>query len=317
MFSFRPLAALARSIAPLCLVVAPLVSACGAFLPQGPTMAQVDQAYGAGNRAQLQSWCDDIRARSQSLSRSASNDDVRAAGAAACQRAEALQEAGQAQQYLSSLNCDNAVESFEAFARGAAERDTQEAFAASGRTLAGCGRFDVLFGRLLARPVQPVSDTPAHRYGYRLLATLADQGTNIEAEIVRFTAESDFRFDGARYTADAMVTFLLERQVGGDCARFLRPLASDQPATLTRWMDYYAATECRAAAAPVARLMAMDVPNLRALVCQTLGRVGGPAERRLMTQTARQDPASTQVGLRVVYPVREACERALTVLRAR
>lgn len=293
---------------------------CALFLPSGPSTAQVQDAYAAGDQESLERWCEQSRSMDRN---SASSDGARTA----CVRARALEQAQQRtaslQTFLAAVTCENASASFVAFAAASprpAEAAIAEAFTAAGSQLASCDLYDELLGGLLPRagPLMAESSTPTRRYGYRLLNSLAEEGVDIEARVVAFSAGNTYDFEGGRFVADAVVTFLLERRLTQDgCEPYVSASTSGSVRVLESFMEYYARSRCREAGRSLAALLTHDSSRLRASVCTTLGRIGDPAHRGMMTRVARRDGESVAIRGAVVYPVRDACSSALLRLAAR
>lgn len=314
-----------RHLAKFVSLATTLLAGCATLTGKGgstPSDAQIDAAYEQRDAATLKRWCDDMSPEPTRFAGTASVRERKAAGDKACRRLERLQAAEQKEgaltAFTSQLDCDNAVTAFQTLvASQPAPEDKviQDAFVATGEKLVECKRFPDLFGKLLAYDVQPLSSDRKLRYAYRLLDKLAAAGAPIADEIVTFSRDNTYDFQGAGPAADAIATFLREQKLTKDCGVLAPAMQSNTTRVLAHFMDYFAFSKCKKAGAAVAATMTrLQVPDLHIAACATLAAIGDPAHRGIVSKFARNDGTVVVKRGVKIYPVRDACNSALTRL---
>jgi uncharacterized protein YceK len=282
----------------------------------GPTIAQANQAKKDGDLEQLAKWCDLLPKMDKNL---ANSDGAQQS----CAHEKALRAERANNEKLDSFNaglsCDGVTDAYVEFNKTKpfpTERDTRKAFAAAGKKLASCEKFDELFGTFLAREVRPVASDPTLRQNYGLLVTLADEeSVNVYEKILAFSESNDYSFEDSYYTSDAIVTFMMERGHADDCETFVDALDSNQVSTVRDFMTYAGWAKCRAAGATIADyLKTSENPDVRIHACETLGKIGDPAHRDIVELVAEKDSEVKIVREVKVYPVRDACSGTLVKL---
>lgn len=164
--------------------------------------------------------------------------------------------------------------------------------------------------------------------GSTLLDAMHNKGIDVEKQMFAYLKRhksNPFAFEHGGFALAHYVSFLKTHNKMERCKAYIPYVDKMSDAVFGNFNWYFRESNCKAAVRIVPRRLASDRVKTRIGACQTLGKLGNKKHIRKVKVLAKRDPhfklQTKRVGGKTfavkVYPVRDACNAALTKLQLR
>jgi len=191
-------------------------------------------------------------------------------------------------------------------------------FVAAGQRFAECEKWDFLFTHLMhwGGP---------NEHGPQLIATLAEDGVDIESKMLAFLKTSPMNFEYSQTASQHYTDFLNQKKMFSNCSKYIRASTKMPGLAWEQFSYFFQQSNCKAAANSVKNRLSSELPEVRIMACRTLAKIGSRRHLKKMRSVAKSDSYYKEIELikdgklylEKEYTVRDICAESAEQLRTR